>query len=127
MKKEITLGAIQSMYINLFQDWENIKDEIQLDPKSLYNLISIKRVVFSEMEKMQEAVRGFLHNIEGIDYKEDGSFKVPENRVMDVNKQIAEMNKTIITIEYSPIEIKNENCKIPLKVMEALFDFIEIK
>ena len=127
MEKEITLGTIQFMYINLFQKWEAIKDQIQLDPRNLYSLIGLKKTVITEMEKMQEVVREFLNTIEGIDYKEDGSFQVPEDRIDDVNNKIAEMNETKITIHYSPIEIKDENCKIPMEVMEVLFDFIEIK
>jgi len=127
MKKEVTLGMIQAMYIGLFQNWNEIKNQIQLDPKNLYSLIGIKKVVLTEMEKMQEAVQEFISTIDNIEYHDDGSFSVPDEHIQEVNNKLAELNASTILFDYVPIEIKDDNCQIPMEVMETLFDFIEIK
>ena len=127
MKKEITLGTVQSIYVTLFQNWDSIKENIKLDPKNLYNLISLKKAILIEVEKMQEAVRDFINTVNGVTYNPDGSFKIPEDKIAETNIKLAEMSNIIVEIEYVPIEIKDEDCKIPIELVEALFDFIEVK
>lgn len=127
MEKEIKLGVLQDIYMNLFQNWDENKKGIELGPKSLYNLISLKKIVLSEMEKMQEAVQEFIKTLDGVSIKDDGTFNVPQELIPAVNGRLAEMNNEVITIDYKPIEVNEETDKLPIEVMDVLFDFIEVK
>ena len=127
MEKEIKLGALQDIYIKLFQNWDTIKDEIHLDPKNLYNLIGLKKTILSEMEKMQEAVNAFIGTIDGVKLQDSGGFQIPPEKIPEVNQKLFEMNDQTIKVVYTPIEIDNITAKVPINLIEALFEFIEIK
>lgn len=127
MKKEISLNEIQNIYAAIFQDWHRFQENIKLDPKNLYNLIKLKKTILNEVEQMQETLRNFISSIDGVTINADGTFKIPEDKIVDTNVKLNEMGAIIVEIEYTPIKIISEEQKIPIEVMEALFDFIEVE
>lgn len=123
--KNLSLNRIKTIGDAVFADWEQEKRDIRVSATTLFRLISLKTKLNDELVKAQEAVAAIAHNCGGVD-QEDGTIKVPEERMADANRALRELGEENIEIEYSPIIIR-EGDEVPITLMEALLDFIEIQ
>lgn len=125
MKKDITFGKIMSLSQMLTSSWEDLKGQINLSPKNTYSLIALKRKVLEAGQTFQETIAqiALRHNGE---MQPDGSIRVPDEEIDKVNQELAPMQNETTEIEYTPIVVSDDDF-LPFGIMEALFDFIELK
>lgn len=124
MIKEITMGEARVLGMTVLNNWESQISNIQLSGKALYNLIGIKRELEQCVLKIQETVSTLAKNVGG-EPQDNGSFKIPEDKVDELNTQLQEFNEEKVEIQYSPVKV-GEKDNLPPIFMDALFDFIEI-
>lgn len=125
MIKEMTMGEVRIAGTTLLNNWEAERSNIRLGGRSLYNLIAIKKEFEQQVLKIQETVSTLAQNAGG-EAQENGSFRIPEENIDDLNARLQELNDEVIEIEYAPIVMKDSD-NLPPIFMDALFDFIEIE
>ena len=123
--KSITLNQAKTISDILFANWENDKSSLKVSSITLFRLISLKNTLQNEMLKTQEALAAIAYNCGGEDQL-DGTIKVPDERMPEANRALRELGDEVLDIEYSPIILREED-SIPVALMEALMEFIEIK
>lgn len=123
--KSITLNQAKTISDILFANWENDKSSLKVSSITLFRLISLKNTLQNEMLKTQEAIAAIAYNCGGED-QPDGTIKVPDERMPEANRALRELGDEVLDIEYSPIILREED-SIPVALMEALMEFIEIK
>lgn len=123
--KSITLNQARAIGDTLFANWESDKASLKVSSITLFRLISLKNTLQTKMAETQEAIAAIAYNCGGED-QPDGTIKVPEERMPEANRALRELGEEVLEIEYSPIILREED-SIPVSLMEALMEFIEIK
>ena len=124
MIKTMTTGEVQMLGNTLMRLWEEKKMDIHMAPVSLYHLIGLKKTIQEHMNKIAETVSTIIEQHDG-QRQEDGSLKVPPEKVDEVNLILGDLAKETIDLEYEEITI-GKNDALPVELMDALFDFIAI-
>lgn len=124
MIKAITTGEIRKICEDLFPIWEESRKQIKCSGKTTYNIIKLKKELEKHLITIQDTVMTMAEQSGGI-RQDNGSYRVPEDKVEELNTKLSEFSESTIEIEYSPIAL-SENDEIPPVVMDALFDFIEM-
>ena len=89
------------------------------------NIIKLKKELERQGAVIQETV-ATLAEQSGGERQQNGSYKIPEDKIASLNAQLDDFGKEEIEIEYTPIRIK-ESDNVPPTLMDALFDFIELE
>lgn len=122
--KTMKNGDIRQISFDLENQWEGLKSQIKVSGKSLYAIISIKKTLSEIGRTVAEAFFTVGQNAGGSD-NGDGSMKIPDDKIDEVNTALTEIANTQTDIEYIPI-ILGENDSVPVEIMDLLFDFISI-
>lgn len=124
MQKTLTINDIQGIAQVLFPVWNTNQAAIKLSAKSMYRLISLKKILETEVGKIQEAVAKIAEDHGGTP-KEMGGYDIPDDKIAETNEALFELSKETVDIEFQPIVIDSES-ELPPTVMEVLFDFLEV-
>lgn len=122
--KTLKNGDIRQISFDLENQWEGLKSQIKVSGKTLYAIISIKKTLSEIGRTVAEAFFTVGQNAGGSD-NGDGSMKIPDDKIDEVNTALTEIANTQTDIEYIPI-ILGENDSVPVEIMDLLFDFISI-
>jgi hypothetical protein len=57
--------------------------------------------------------------------QEDGSIRIPDENIQEVNIKLQDFGNEIIDVEYGEIKLLEEDY-IPIEILEALYDFITL-
>lgn len=117
-------GDIRQISYTLDSEWESIKNQIKVSGKTLYAIIALKRELANLANVITESfiVIGQSH---GGQPQPDGSLKIPDENIPEVNKLLTEVANETQSVEYRPIVLA-ETDDVPTDLMELLFDFIEM-
>lgn len=117
-------GDIRQISYTLDSEWESIKNQIKVSGKTLYAIIALKRELANLANVITESfiVIGQSH---GGQPQPDGSLKIPDENIPEVNKLLTEVANETQSVEYRPI-VLTETDDVPTDLMELLFDFIEM-
>lgn len=122
--KTLKNGDIRQISFDLENQWDRLKSQIKVSGKTLYAIISIKKTLSEIGRTVAEAFFTVGQNAGGSD-NGDGSMKIPDDKIDEVNTALTEIANTQTDIEYIPI-ILGENDSVPVEIMDLLFDFISI-
>lgn len=122
--KTLKNGDIRQISFDLENQWDGLKSQIKVSGKTLYAIISIKKTLSEIGRTVAEAFFTVGQNAGGSD-NGDGSMKIPDDKIDEVNTALTEIANTQTDIEYIPI-ILGENDSVPVEIMDLLFDFISI-
>lgn len=125
VKKTITTNDLQSAANALFTAWEPNKANMKLQVVQMYNLIKLKKALQEEAMKLTETVTTIAEQAGG-ERLQNGGFKVPDEKIDEVNNALAELGQQTIEFEYTPIQINGDDV-MPIAIMEPLMEFIEIQ
>lgn len=123
--KSMTLNEVKALGDTFFPIWEKTKNEIKVSGVAQFRLISLRKVLAEHLDRANEAMVSIAHNCGGVD-QQDGSIKIPEEKIPEANRALREMSEETVDIEYSPIPFRDEDF-MPIGLMECLIDFLEIK
>lgn len=125
MIKTLKIEEVRASAITILKNWEVNKNNIKLPIKSMYNLLKLKKTFETEVARVDDLIKIIMEKY-GAVLQENGSFKVPEDKVAEVNKEMQELGETEVDIEYSPIQIADDS-NIPSDIFEAILDFVDIE
>lgn len=126
MIKSITTAEVRNIGEDLLPNWNDQRSQIQLSGKSMFNLIKLKKELEKHLGEIQETVVSLAEQVGGEMQPQTGSYKIPPEKVEELNKKLAEFSKEEVEIEFTPI-VMTENDYLPPILMEAIFDFIEME
>lgn len=118
-------GDIRQISFTLDTNWDQIKRGLSVSGKSLYSIIALKRKLAEMAGVITESFLVIGQN-HGGQVQQDGSLKVPDDQIPEVNKLLTEVALETQEISYQPIVLKDSD-DIPAELMELLFDFIEMR
>lgn len=124
MIKTLTINEIQTIGQVFFPIWNTEQSSIKLPAKSMYRLISLKKNLENEINKIQEAVAKIAEDNGGIP-KETGGYDIPDEKIAETNKALFELSRETVDLEYQPIVIDG-NSEVPPAIMDVMFDFLEV-
>lgn len=122
--KTLKNGDIRQFWLTLVNTWESSKKDIKLSGANLYRLLAIKKKIDEQAIIVNEAFVEIGVSLGGTDTG-DGQLKIPSEKIEEANKLLSEVAVEEVSIEYSPIELK-ESDYLPPDLMELFFDFIQI-
>lgn len=125
MIKQISIAELRSRGEILFASWEKDKQEIKINAKQLYRIIKLKAIIEEELRKAQTAINVVAEQ-NGGELQPEGGYKIPSDKIPIVNAQLADIAAEMIDIEYTPIQLKEDDV-ISADIMDALFPFIEME
>lgn len=117
-------GDIRQISFTLESSWDSMKGAIKVSGKALYSIIAIKRKLSELANVITESFLVIGQN-HGGEVQPDGSLKIPDENIPEVNNLLTEIAMEEQTVEFKPI-VLGENDDIPAGLMELLFDFIEM-
>lgn len=123
MVKEFTANELKYLIETLFQNWEEFRKDLRLNGKSTYNLIAIKKEFERQAQILQETIFAIGTELGGRP-DDHGNFKVPNDKVEEMNNRLMEFGNQKIEISYNPIVIKDSDFMSP-GLMDLMFPFIE--
>lgn len=122
---QMPMAELRSRGEILFQNWENDKQDLKINAKQLYRIIKLKALIEEELRKAQTTINTIAEQ-NGGQLQPEGGYKIPPEKIPTVNAQLADLAAETIDIEYTPIQIKEDDV-IPADIMEALFPFIDME
>ena len=125
MIKSLTTTELRGIINEIGECWGNDRNNIKVGVNSMYNIIKLKKELERQGVIIQETV-ATLAEQSGGEKQQNGSYKIPEDKIASLNVQLDDFGKEKIEIEYTPIKIK-ESDSVPPTLMDALFDFIELE
>lgn len=125
MIKTMTAAEIRRIAFELLEGWNNIRKDIRLSPRQLYNLMGLKKSLEQEYLKINDTLVTIMEQHEGKP-TEQGGYQVPPEHVQEVNALLQSFGEETVEIEFSPVRVRNED-NLPVEAMELLFEFIEIE
>lgn len=125
MTKTFTAAEIRSMANALLPSWESEKHNLKVDAKTMYGIIKIKKQLEKHIVDLQETISTIAERYGG-EPTQNGGYKIPDDKIEEVNKCLEGLNEQEIEIDYTPIMVKDSD-SIPSSVMEVIFDFVEIQ
>lgn len=124
IKKTLTTNELQNTANALFAAWEANKNETKLQVVQMYNLIKLKKTLQEEAIKLSETVTTLAEQVGG-ERLPNGSLKIPDDKIDEVNEALGQLSDETIEIEYTPIQVTNED-SLPIAILEPLMEFIEV-
>lgn len=124
MVKEITGVEVRKIFNELMENWETNKTQIKMSPKSLYNLVGLKKALETAFVQANETLILMLES-NGATQNAQGGYQIPEEKREEVTKMMNELGETKVPIEYNEIKISTED-SIPVDILDALYDFIDM-
>lgn len=118
-------GDIRAMGMELAATWQTARTNLKLSGKSTFALIGIKKQIEELTDKLNEAFLSVGLSHDG-KVQEDGSIRVPPERIEEVNKKLTEIATEETMIDYTPIAIGDDD-QMPTDLMDLFFNFIEMK
>lgn len=125
MKKTITLGDVQSIGNTIFPNWDTLIGETKLNSVALYSMIALKKKIQSHYVDIQDTVMQVALK-HGGEVTTQGMLRVPPENVEAVNQELEPIYTQKVDIECVSIKLGDTD-EVPAKLVEAFFDFIEIK
>lgn len=125
MIKTITTAQVRNICEDLLPNWETERKNIQVSGRDMYSIIKIKKELEKKLGEIQETV-ATLAEQSGGERQDNGSYKIPPEKIEDLNNELAAFSDEEVEIEYTPIKIKNDDI-LPPVLMDCLFDFIEME
>lgn len=125
MTKTMNIGDIRPILDDLLGNWMRERNKIVLSVPSMYALIGLKKTLEDKASQIQETITTLAEQAGGTP-QQDGTYHIPDDQVMNLNKQLMEVNAQKIDIEYTPIKISKED-SIPPVILDAIYDFVEIE
>lgn len=125
MKQTITLGDVQSIGNTIFPNWDSLIGETKLNSVALYSIIALKKKIQSHYVDIQDTVMQVALK-HGGEVTTQGMLRVPPESVEAVNKELEPIYSQKVEIECVPIKLGPSD-EVPARLMEAFFDFVEIK
>lgn len=123
--KSMTLNQVKNLGDTVFANWDEAKNSIHLSGIALFRLITLKTKIMSELDRAQEAIAAIAYNCGG-EEQPNGTIKIPDERLPEANRALRELGNEVIEIEYTPVVFRDCD-SMPITLMEALIDFIEIQ
>lgn len=123
MIKEITANEVKILFEGLFSHWDEFRKTLRLNGKGTYSLITIKKNLEHQAQIFQESIYAIGDELGG-HTDETGGYKVPQDKVEEMNRRLIEFGNQTIQFEYSPIKITEEDYMDP-GLMDLLYPFIE--
>lgn len=124
MNKTLTTMQVREIGGQLLSNWDEIKKDVKLSSRSLYNLIALKKRLEEKLSVIEETLMTIANQYGGVP-QQDGSVKIPQESQEDAGKALAELGKEEVDIEYQEIVV-DEDSSLNAMVMDILFDFIRI-
>lgn len=125
MIKTITTAQVRNICEDLLPNWETERKNIQLSGRDMYSIIKIKKELEKKLGEIQETV-ATLAEQSGGERQDNGSYKIPPEKIEDLNNELAAFSDEEVEIEYTPITIKKDDV-LPPVLMDCLFDFIDME
>lgn len=125
MIKTITTAQVRNICEDLLPNWETERKNIQVSGRDMYSIIKIKKELEKKLGEIQETVTTLAEQSGG-ERQDNGSYKIPPEKIEDLNNELAAFSDEEVEIEYTPIKIKNDDV-LPPVLMDCLFDFIEME
>jgi hypothetical protein len=125
MIKTITTAQVRNICEDLLPNWETERKNIQVSGRDMYSIIKIKKELEKKLGEIQETV-ATLAEQSGGERQDNGSYKIPPEKIEDLNNELAAFSDEEVEIEYTPIKIKNDDV-LPPVLMDCLFDFIDME
>lgn len=125
MIKTITTAQVRNICEDLLPNWETERKNIQLSGRDMYSIIKIKKELEKKLGEIQETV-ATLAEQSGGERQDNGSYKIPPEKIESLNNELAAFSDEEVEIEYTPIKIKNDDV-LPPVLMDCLFDFIDME
>lgn len=124
MNKTLTTMQVREIGGQLLSNWDEIKKDVKLSSRSLYNLIALKKRLEEKLSVIEETLMTIANQYGGVP-QQDGSVRIPQESQEDAGKALAELGKEEVDIEYQEIVV-DEDSSLNAMVMDILFDFIRI-
>lgn len=124
MNKTLTTMQVREIGGQLLSNWDEIKKDVKLSSRSLYNLIALKKRLEEKLSVIEETLMTIANQYGGVP-QQDGSVRIPQESQEDAGKALAELGKEEVDIEYQEIVI-DEDSSLNAMVVDILFDFIRI-
>ena len=125
MIKTITTAQVRNICEDLLPNWETERKNIQLSGRDMYSIIKIKKELEKKLGAIQETV-ATLPEQSGGERQDNGSYKIPPEKIESLNNELAAFSDEEVEIEYTPITIKKDDI-LPPVLMDCLFDFIDME
>ena len=125
MIKTITTAQVRNICEDLLPNWETERKNIQVSGRDMYSIIKIKKELEKKLGEIQETV-ATLAEQSGGERQDNGSYKIPPEKIEDLNNELAAFSGEEVEIEYTPITIKKDDV-LPPVLMDCLFDFIDME
>lgn len=125
MIKTITTAQVRNICEDLLPNWETERKNIQLSGRDMYSIIKIKKELEKKLGEIQETV-ATLAEQSGGERQDNGSYKIPPEKIESLNNELAAFSDEEVEIEYTPITIKKDDILPPI-LMDCLFDFIDME
>lgn len=125
MIKTITTAQVRNICEDLLPNWETERKNIQLSGRDMYSIIKIKKELEKKLGEIQETV-ATLAEQSGGERQDNGSYKIPPEKIESLNNELAAFSDEEVEIEYTPITIKKDDI-LPPVLMDCLFDFIDME
>lgn len=125
MIKTITTAQVRNICEDLLPNWETERKNIQLSGRDMYSIIKIKKELEKKLGEIQETVANLAEQSGG-ERQDNGSYKIPPEKIEDLNNELAAFSDEEVEIEYTPITIKKDDI-LPPVLMDCLFDFIDME
>lgn len=125
MIKTITTAQVRNICEDLLPNWETERKNIQLSGRDMYSIIKIKKELEKKLGEIQETVANLAEQSGG-ERQDNGSYKIPPEKIEDLNNELAAFSDEEVEIEYTPITIKKDDV-LPPVLMDCLFDFIDME
>ena len=124
MIKTMNTFEVRTLAENLITKWEDQKMNIPVSGKALFHIMGVKKTLKSHLRTIGDTLN-LLATQHGGEPQANGQFKIPNEQIEDLNKELADFYATEIDIEFTPITL-SETDELPVDLMEALYDFIEM-
>lgn len=122
MNKTLTTMQVREIGGQLLSNWDEIKKDVKLSSRSLYNLIALKKCLEEKLSVIEETLMTIANQYGG-EPQQDGSVRIPQENQEDAGKALVELGKEEVDIEYQEIVI-DEDSSLNAMIMDILFDFI---
>lgn len=122
---ELTYNQVASIYEKLNRNWDDFMKETKVNVHALYSIISFKKTISGELEKIQEMAKAIMQRY-GAQPNDKGILQIPPENIEQADKDLIDFGNQTLIIECNEIELSDADA-LPAELLEMLFDIIKFK
>lgn len=86
MNKTLTTMQVREIGGQLLSNWDEIKKDVKLSSRSLYNLIALKKCLEEKLSVIEETLMTIANQYGG-EPQQDGSVRIPQENQEDADRK----------------------------------------